>query len=81
MHAVLKVLVSVPFLKQHVAYLRSGTRTKSQIFCIITLLTPSIPGADFLFAFLIALSSSDSVMGASNLILSSAFNFVPKTVG
>ena len=81
MLAVLKVSVSFRFLKQQIAYLCNGTRTRSQIFCIITLLTPSIPGADFLFAHLAALSNSKREIGSSSLFFSSALIFIPKTVG
>ena len=63
MQAVLKVLVRAPLEKQQAAYLCSGTRTRSQILEIITLLAPSIPGADFLFELFIALSSSSKEIG------------------
>ena len=72
----LKVLVRVPFLKQQVAYLKSGTRKYFQNLEIKRVLNPSIPAAEFMFAFLIASSSSLIAKLDSSLVLSAAVSML-----
>ena len=81
MLAVLKVSVRQPLLKQQLAYRRRGLRKTGQNRKINLPLRPSMPAADFLFAFLKASSSSKRVRGDSNFSCSSLVKMLSLTKG
>jgi hypothetical protein len=64
--ALLKLEVSVPLTKQVLQYLNKGILIKDQYSFIKTLLIPSMPGADFMLAFSMDLSSSSMDKGRSS---------------
>ena len=81
MLAVLKVSVRQPLLKQQLAYRRRGLRKTGQNRLINLQLKPSMPAADFLFAFLEASSSSKRVKGDSNFNCSALVKILFLTKG
>ena len=80
MQADLKVGVNVCLLKQQLAYRKRGIRKKAQNFCTKAVLMPSIPAADFFFAFLAASSNSARVKGFSRSFFSDSDNLLSATI-
>jgi hypothetical protein len=73
--------VRIPLLKHTSEYLSKGTLNRCQNFAIKLIGSPSRPGADFLFASVTALSSSEISRGASNANSSASDSLLLLTSG